>query len=67
MVWPVIDIEELELSFFFNNIFHENGQNGHNMSSKISTFCVDISFLYILTFNAKCCTLLTRLFSWLGL
>ena len=26
---------------------------------KFTTFCVDITFLYILTFNAKCCKLLT--------
>ena len=31
------DINELELSFFFfcNNIFHQKGQIGQNMSSKI--------------------------------
>ena len=26
---------------------------------KFATFCVDITFWYILTFNAKCCKLLT--------
>ena len=29
------------------------------MSLKFTTFCVDITLLYILTFNAKCCKLLT--------
>ena len=29
------------------------------MSSKVTTFSVDITFWYILTFNAKCCKLLT--------
>ena len=29
------------------------------MSSKFTTFCVDIIFLYILAFNAKYCKFLT--------
>ena len=57
MVWLLNDINELELSFFFffflcNTIFHCH-------MSYFTTFCVDIIFLYILTFNAKCCKLLT--------
>ena len=29
------------------------------MSLKFTTFCVDITLLYILTFKAKCCKFLT--------
>ena len=39
VVWLVNDINELELLFFVfffcNNIFHQKGQIGQNMSSKI--------------------------------
>ena len=35
VVWLVNDINELELYFFCNNIFHQKGQKGQNMSSKI--------------------------------
>ena len=35
VVWLLNDINELELSFFCNNIFHQKGQIGQNMSSKI--------------------------------
>ena len=36
VVWLVNDIVKLELSFFFcNNIFHQKGQIGQNVSSKI--------------------------------
>ena len=35
VVWLLNDINELELCFFCNNIFHQKEQIGQNMSSKI--------------------------------
>ena len=35
VVWLVNDINELELSFFCNNIFHSKGQIGQNVCLKI--------------------------------
>ena len=35
VVWLLNDINELELSFFSNKIFHQKGQIGQNMSIKI--------------------------------
>ena len=59
VVWLVNDIKQLELSFFCNNIFHWKGQMGKICLQKFTTFCVDITFWYILTVNAKCCKHLT--------
>ena len=35
VIWLLNDINELELSFFCNKIFHQKGQIGQNMSLKI--------------------------------
>ena len=55
----VNDIVELELSFFVIKSFIRKDKKGKICLQKFTTFCVDITLLYILTFNAKCCKLLT--------
>ena len=59
VVWLVNDINELELSFFVIIPFIRKDKQGKICLQKFTTFCVDITFWYILTFNAKCCKLLT--------
>ena len=59
VVWLVNDINELELSFFVIISFIRKDKYGKISLQKFTTFCVDITFLYSLTFNAKCCKLLT--------
>ena len=49
----------LELSFFVIISFIRKDKQGKICLQKFTTFCVDITFWYILTFNAKCCKLLT--------
>ena len=57
MVLLVNDINELELSFFVIISFIRKDKYGKICLQKFTTFCVDITFLYILTINAKCCKL----------
>ena len=66
MVWLANDINELEQSFFFFFFFGGGGviisffrkdKWGEICLQQFTTFCVDITLLYILTFNAKCCKL----------
>ena len=59
VVWLLNDINELELPFFVIISFIRKDKKGKICLQKFTTFYVDITFLYILTFNAKCCKLLT--------
>ena len=60
VVWLVNDINELELSFFVIISFIGKDKQGKICLQKFTTFYVDITFWYVLTFNAKCCKLLTN-------
>ena len=56
VVWLVNDINELELSPFVIIFFIRKDKKGKICLKKFTKFCVDITDL---TFNAKCCKLLT--------
>ena len=45
--------------FFVIISFIRKDKEGKICLQTFTTFCVDITFLYILTFNAKCCILVT--------
>ena len=40
VVWLLNDINELELSFFCNKIFHQKGQIGKNMPKNLQHFAL---------------------------